>query len=351
MRRFILFVTAVSLYLAGYFPAHALDFRPAAPQTPESLCQCAGDESASKGGIRTFDEFNAKFGATFPTRTELELAWNVYKAVNRCDSVVVLGRLTDTGSFENKPGYCVLRTLPGWTMRVNQAFVRGGTDRGARIQLVSDMPPETMGRDVDINKIGSEDRETNWIVIYNNEIQWVLATGRYRLDYDKSKKITPSDPAYLHASSNGNTPPSVGTPGSLQLVEITPDPKCETWDFYSSCDPKAGQIVARATWGTATYQWTPPPQRIDGNGFTINLSVSEQTPKPEGRVATGINLTGGGLELDPPNPTVPIGAPNQGFSGNLSVKIKPPKNASGDYYLKIGVYWGPGFTYHYRAVK
>jgi hypothetical protein len=350
MRRVILFVTAVFFCLVGPFRADALSVRPAVPQTPESLCRCAGDDSPAKGGIRTFDEFNAKFGATFPTRAELELAWNVYKAVNRCDSMVVLGRLADTGDFEGKPGYCVLRSLEGWTMRVNQAFVRAATDRGARIQLVSEMPPETMSHDVDLNSLGPEDRESNWKVVYNAEIGWVLESGRYHLKYDKNKKITPTEPGYLEPGpSTAGTPPAVSKAGTLKLVEITPDPKCETWNFYTSCDPKAGRIAAKASWGTATYQWTPPPDQIGKEGFTIDLSVSEQTP-PQGRVATGINLIGGDFELDPPQATIPIGAPNQPLDGHLTVKIKAPKDPAGDHYLKIGVYWGPGFTYHYRGV-
>jgi hypothetical protein len=98
------------------------------------------------------------------------------------------------------------------------------------------------------------------------------------------------------------------------------------------------------------YQWNSPPQQVGPEGFTINLSVSQQNP-PASRVATGLNMSGGGFELDPPNATIPIGAPNQPMSGNLSVRVKPPKNPSGDYNLTIGVYWSPGFTYHYRVVK
>src|SRR5437763_7196925 len=247
MRNITIFGSAVFIGLAYYFRADAV-VRPAIPQTPESLCRCAGDDSPSKGGIRTFDEFNAKFGSSFPTRAELELAWNVYKAVNRCDSVVVLGRLADTGDFEGKPGYCVLRTLDGWTMRVNRAFVRAATDRGARIKLVSEMPPETMSHDVDINSVGPEDREANWVVVYNAEIQWVLESGRYQLKYDKNRKITPTDPGYLEPGPNATTSsPGATKAGTLQLVETTPDPKCETWDFYTTCDPKTGKIVARAS--------------------------------------------------------------------------------------------------------
>jgi len=317
----------------------------AVPQTPDDLCQCSGDDSASRGGIRTFEEFSAKFGAGFPTRAELDLAWRVYKAVNRCNSVVVLGRLADTDQFMRRSSYCVLRNLDGWTMRVNEVFVRAATDRGAKIQLVSEMPPEIMGGEVDVTAISPENRERNWIVIYNNEIQWVLRTGEYRLVYDKNKKITPAEPGYLLPASAA-TPPGRGV---LQLATITPDPKCETWNIYSACDPKGGQIVARASWGTANYKWTPPPATIPAEGLTITLTVSEETP-PNNRVATGLNLTAGGFELDPGNASLPIGAPNQPSSGNLTVAVKPPKNLFGDHYLKIGVFWGPGFTYHYRVM-
>lgn len=342
-------VIASVLWLAQAIAAHAQRRTIAVPQSPDDLCRCSGDDSASRGGVRTFEEFTAQYGAKFATRQELELAWRVYRAVNRCNSVVVLGRLADTDQFERRAGYCVLRNLVGWTMRVNEIFVRAATDRGARIQLVSDMPPEIMGGNVDVNKIGPDDREADWIVIYNNEIQWVLRTGHYRLAYDKSRKITPAEPAFLQPSLSATPAPNPST-GKLQLVGITPDPKCETWNFYPTCNPNAGQIVARAPWGTATYQWTAPPQQIGPEGVTITMSVSEQTP-PQGRVATGLNLVAGGFDLNPPSASIPIGAPNQPLSGTLAVTVKPPKNPTGDLFLKIGVYWGPGFTYRYRVAQ
>ncbi len=151
--------------------------------------------------------------------------------------------------------------------------------------------------------------------------------------------------------SGGGSGGAGGTtsPGRLQLVEVKQDPPCSTWGNITSCNPNGGQI----TWGPSVntnYQWTSPPQQVGPEGFTITMSVSEQNP-PERRSATGLNMTGGGFVLDPPNPTIPIGAPNQPMSGSLTVTVKPPKNPSGDYYLKIGVYWGPGFTYHYRVVR
>ena len=135
-------------------------------------------------------------------------------------------------------------------------------------------------------------------------------------------------------------------PTVLQLVDVKGDPPCSTWGNITSCNPNGGQV----SWYNTNYQWNSPPQQVGAEGFAITMSVSQQNP-PERRAATGLNMTGGGFELTPPNPTIPIGAPNQPMSGSLTVHVKPPKNPSGDYYLKIGVYWGPGFTYHYRVVK
>jgi hypothetical protein len=145
---------------------------------------------------------------------------------------------------------------------------------------------------------------------------------------------------------SGKSGPTTRAAGRLQLVEITQDPKCSTWNNTTSCNPNGGQV----SWYNTNYQWNSPPQQVGPEGFTINMSVSQQN-SPDRSVATGLGMSGGGFELDPANPTIPIGAPKQPMSGSLSVKVKPPKNPSGDYYLKIGVYWGPGFSYHYRVVR
>jgi hypothetical protein len=153
-------------------------------------------------------------------------------------------------------------------------------------------------------------------------------------------------PASTTPPAPQTTQPATPRAGILQLVEIKPDPPCSTWGDITSCDPNGGQI----TWGAASYQWSSPPQQVGPEGFTITMSASEQPP-PGGRYSTGLNMNGGDFELDPPNATIPIGGPNQPLNGNLTVKVKPPKNLSGDHYIKIGVYYGPGFTYHYRVVQ
>src|SRR5688572_16002065 len=108
MKSTILAVTILSLCFAVY-PHGGTQSRPApASQTPDSLCHCTRT-SVPAGGISTIEEFEAKFGKPFLSEAERQLAWRVYQAANRCDAVMVIGRLSDTGAFENKPGYCVLR--------------------------------------------------------------------------------------------------------------------------------------------------------------------------------------------------------------------------------------------------
>jgi hypothetical protein len=138
--------------------------------------------------------------------------------------------------------------------------------------------------------------------------------------------------------------------GVLSLVEITPEPKCEQWDYYTTCDPKTGAITAKTSSGSATYNWTPPPDRMGAEGCTLTMSASEQTA-PSAPVATGLNINAGSLTIDPPGATVAIGAKGQPLNQTITVRLSPPQNPSGDYYLKIGVYDGPGFTYHYRAQR
>jgi len=133
----------------------------------------------------------------------------------------------------------------------------------------------------------------------------------------------------------------------LKLVEVTKEPPCSTWGDITSCAPNGGAI----TWGggyNTTYTWTMPPNEIGPAGVSIILNVSQSNPS-ERRAATGLRLTGSGFIFDQASADLPVGAPGQPLSGSRTVTIKPPQNPSGDYYLKIGVYWGPGFVYHYRA--
>jgi FecR protein len=135
----------------------------------------------------------------------------------------------------------------------------------------------------------------------------------------------------------------------LKLIDIKADPPCSTWGDITSCAPNGGAI----TWGPSTnttYTWTVPPNEIGPSGASITLSVSQSNPS-ERRVATGLRMTGSGFIFNPKDADVAIGKPGQPLSGSTSVNVKPPNNLSGDYYLKIGVYYGPAFIYHYHAER
>jgi hypothetical protein len=153
--------------------------KPLAEQNPDQLCKCSGDDSKDKGGSPTFEAFKKKYGSQFTSAAQAQLGWRVYQASNRCNAVMVIGRLADTESFEGKPGYCVLRGLRDWSVAINDVFIHGGTDRQSAFMLVSQSPHESLGaiRPEQVER----DRETNWRVIYNHEISEVQNTERYKL--------------------------------------------------------------------------------------------------------------------------------------------------------------------------
>lgn len=264
----------------------------------------------------------------------------------------VTSRLSDTGSFENKPGYCVLRTLKGWTMAVNEAFIHGGTDRGARFALTSEMPTETMGNDVDISQV-EKDRNTHWRVIYNREIKWVLDTGRYQLAYDKNRKITPTNLAGLnptdYKASAGRAPvnkPQAAHRWVLESVTVSPEIPPQGWT-YSAQSSSANYVIYNGD--KADFQWTPPPQQVDSNGFTVSLSVQAR-PTPNNRLAAIISVSGAGLNTDTPRDNQSAYAKAESgsaASAQASVTFKPTPNATA-LELKIGMMWAITFTYKYR---
>lgn len=159
-------------------------------------------------------------------------------------------------------------------------------------------------------------------------------------------------------------PPRQPTPGAmrLELVEVTADPKCETWPDECTSNPKGGWITQHHKYDPedkvffeARYQWTDPPQQVGPEGFELIMTVSAQSA-PRGNLAAGMSVVGGGFELDPGGTSATFQVVSEGGSAQtrtLKVKVKPPKNPnpSGDYYLKIGANYYAGFTYHYRVVR
>jgi len=151
-----------------------------------------------------------------------------------------------------------------------------------------------------------------------------------------------------NSGGSGSGGGAVG-PGSLKLVEVIPTPN--HWGNDFSVNPNGGQITAKWSYGNANYQWNNPPQQVGPEGFTITLNATAQAV-PRSRVTTGLTIKGGGFELDPATATFGIDTDKGNpASGSLTVRVKPPRNPSGDYYLEIGVNYYLGFKYHYRAVR
>ena len=261
-------------------------------QTPATLCKCNGGNS-SPGGIRSYEEFRRRFGSRFKSDQDTQRAWQVYQAVNRCDSVIVLGRNTDTGQYENRPGYCVLRTLEPYSIALNDVFLYAGTDRDARFLLISEMPPEAMRSQDNFNPQQVElDREKHGIVIYNHEIHVLLSTNKYHLP--KDLRI----PAYL-ASSSGSTPDAgsrwAGTYANNTSVlrvsggqeSLTATEQWKTSDRFgsnqwSNCHVSGN--VAKCQW-TGIYQGDPDKTanrhgtlEVTLNGDTLSGSYYEDEP-------------------------------------------------------------------------
>lgn len=253
-------------------------YRPA-QQTPATLCRCSGG-NPSAGGIRSYEEFRRRFGARFKSDQDAQWAWQVYQAVNRCNSVIVLGRNADTGQYEGRPGYCVLRTLDPYSIALNDVFLYAGTDRDARFLLISELPPETMRGQDNFNPRQVElDREKHGVVIYNHEIHVLLSTNKYHLP--KDLRI----PAYL-ASSSGSTPDAgsrwAGTyTNDASVLRISGGPQslsaAEQWktggrfgiNQWSNC---------HVTGNTAKCQWTGiyqgDPDKTANRHGTLEVTLS-----------------------------------------------------------------------------
>lgn len=145
-------------------------------QTPETLC--ASGAAASNAPKVSYEQFKARFGHRFKSEEEIQFAWRVYQAVHNTSATVVLGRLADTKSYVGTQGYCVLANLKPYSIALNDIFLYGGVDRGARFLLVSEPPREIMHTTVDLTQFEA-DPEKNWRVIYNHELDVLERYGGY----------------------------------------------------------------------------------------------------------------------------------------------------------------------------
>ena len=191
-------------------------------QTPDTLCKCNGDDSSSHGGLRSWEEFAARYQGRYKSEEEGRLAWRVYQAANRCNAVMVIGRLDETEGFEGKNAHCVLRTLKDWTVFINDVFIQAGIDRQARFLLASSPPGEPQGVSdpIDVDQFEGG-RETSWEKIYNHEIYLLMSSGQYRLAGDVDG-IRPDNPSYFLYKREAETAPEVAGKwqGTLVVREV-----------------------------------------------------------------------------------------------------------------------------------
>jgi hypothetical protein len=136
----------------------------------------------------------------------------------------------------------------------------------------------------------------------------------------------------------------------LQSATVTPPTPPQGWNY----NPQSSSAQYTVYNGDkANFQWTPPPQQIDGNGFTVSLSV-QANPIPRSRLAALIGVSGSGLTSSTaggePN-AYAIGENGSSASAQKSVTFKPASGAS-ELEVKVGMMWGAAtFTYKYRRAQ
>jgi len=139
---------------------------------PENLCSCS-KYAMPPNGVETRAQFHEKYNQLkISTELEAALAWRVFRAANRCDAPLVIGRLDDTEQLVGRSGICILRDYRDWTPSINDTFVIAGIDRQATFVAVSPPPQE-----IEIEPDG--DMRHHRRNIYNKELNLVRSSKKY----------------------------------------------------------------------------------------------------------------------------------------------------------------------------
>lgn len=163
---------------------------------PENLCNCSRHPIPA-GGVQTAEDFFKRYSwIKFANPQEANLGWRVFRAVNRCDSDLVIGRLDDTEQFPGLPGICVLRDYLDWSVAINDSFIVAGTDRRARFLAVSVPPGE-----IELQPGG--DARHHRRNVYNRELSLVRQSGRYQPAQNLERAST-NNPIYFVPLDNHN---------------------------------------------------------------------------------------------------------------------------------------------------
>ena len=150
-------------------------------------------------------------------------------------------------------------------------------------------------------------------------------------------------------NQNNPNPPTAGGRWVLESVTVSPATPTTGWTYTAQSSSAHFQIY---NGDQANFTWTPPPQQIDMNGFTISMSANGTPADPKGRVACIIGASGSGIESDTPSDDRAAYAKADAgpSSATKSVTFKPQSNYS-EIEVRIGMQWAVEFTYKYRRAN
>lgn len=153
------------------------------------------------------------------------------------------------------------------------------------------------------------------------------------------------------------SPVAVNNRWVLVSTRVSPENPYVTWthgEWTYSAQSTTAHFSIYNGGITSDFQWTAPPQQIDGSGFTISYGV-QATDGTGGRNSSIISAWGSGLTTDTPNDDEHrIAAANADknagrptASAQKSITFKPVPS-SDELEVKVGIQWAVTYTYKYR---
>jgi hypothetical protein len=145
--------------------------------------------------------------------------------------------------------------------------------------------------------------------------------------------------------------PGGGGTGSWTLVSVTvsPEDPNKVWGnhewTYSGQSPSAHYSIYNGAF-QVDYNWTPPPQQFNSNGFTVSLNVKGTATG--GQAISGIiSVSTSGVASDTQGDQSAYAAGTGSASAQKSLTFKPTN--SSDVEVKVSLGWGSvTYTYKYR---
>jgi len=102
----------------------------------------------------------------------------------------------------------------------------------------------------------------------------------------------------------------------------------------------------------ATFTWNRLPQTIGRDGFDLEVTTKASSDNGRDGMATGINVKGYRVELDPGPASFPLSfVPGGNDSRSDTVRIKPAHTLEHgqEFTIEVGAFYGPIVTYTYRV--